>query len=391
MEYRFVHRIGIQGYRSIRAMTIKLAQLNVITGPNGSGKSNLYRALRLLASTANGQLLQSLAAEGGLNSVLWAGPEKISNEMRRGEVEVQGTGRSKPVALKLGIAAEPLSYCFDLGLPVPSGSMFVLDPEMKRECLWHGMAMDARSLCADRRKGSLRCRSGGGKWQDVDLRIAPQASMLSEYADPFSAPELIVIRQTLESWRFYDTFRTDEDSPARRIQPGTFTPVMSGDGRDLAAAFQTIREVGDSEQLGQLVDAAFPGCRVKVGVTDSGLKLSLVQPGMLRDLSAAELSDGTLRYLLLLTALMTPRPPSLMVLNEPENSLHPDLIPALGKLILDASQRSQVIVVTHNAALVRELEQDEDCLAIRLQKELGETVIENATALDQFGWQWPSR
>ncbi len=76
--------------------------------------------------------------------------------------------------------------------------------------------------------------------------------------------------------------------------------------------------------------------------------MSLEQPGMLRGLTAAELSDGTLRFLLLVAALLTPRPPELMVLNELENSLHPELIPALGRLIKRAAESSQVIVVSHN-------------------------------------------
>ncbi|MEM7474671.1 MAG: AAA family ATPase [Planctomycetota bacterium] len=391
MDYNFIHRIAIAGYRSIRALTISLGQLNVVTGPNGCGKSNLYRALGLLSNTAQGQLVASLAREGGLSSVLWAGPESMSGSMQAGTQPVQGTLRKKPVALKLGIAAEPFSYCFDLGLPVPSASMFSRDPEMKRECLWRGIGMDAPSLCADRKKSTLRCRSAGGKWQDVDMLLHGQSSMLSEYLDPFGAPEIILMKQVLASWRFYDTFRTDSDSPARRVQPGTFTPVMASDGSNLAAALQTVREIGDSDQLNALIDQAFPGCRARVVSTDSGLELLLDQPGMLRELSVAEVSDGTLRFLLLVTALLSPRPPAFLVLNEPENSLHPELIPALATLISKAAERSQVLVVSHSQALVSALEEHEDCVSLHLQKKLGETTLVDSNALDQFGWKWPSR
>lgn len=121
------------------------------------------------------------------------------------------------------------------------------------------------------------------------------------------------------------------------------------------------------------------------------MKLSLEQPGMLRELTAAELSDGTLRFLLFVAALLTPRPPELMVLNEPENSLHPDLIPALSRLITLAAENSQMIVVSHNAALVDQLEAEEICVPIRLEKESGETVLQNSDLLSQYGWKWPSR
>lgn len=371
-----IDRIAVSGYRSIRSIILRLGQLNVVTGANGSGKTNLYRALRLIADAADGRLAESLAREGGFESVRWAGPKKSGKD---------------PVSLRLGFTADPLSYCFDFGLPQPSNSMFGSDPEMKRECLWRGVGMDAKSLCADRRVGTLRCRGAKGKWQDIDVNLTRQASMLSEYADPMAAPELVIMRETLRRWRFYDTFRVDAQSPARRACVGTFTPIMASDGSDLPAAIQTIREIGDCDGLNQAIDDAFPGSRVRVVSSDSGMQLSLEQPGMLRDLSAAELSDGTLRFLLLVAALLTPRPSELMVLNEPENSLHPDLIPALARLITLAAENSQVIVVSHNAVLVDQLEADEICVPTRLEKEAGETVLQNADLLSQHGWNWPSR
>lgn len=86
-----LHTLAIHGYRSLRELTLKLGQLNLITGPNGSGKSNIYRSIRLLASAADGELIRALAKEGGLQSTLWAGPEKISREMELGYVPIQGT------------------------------------------------------------------------------------------------------------------------------------------------------------------------------------------------------------------------------------------------------------------------------------------------------------
>src|SRR6516164_4130708 len=78
-----ITRIAIAGYRSLRDVRIALGALNVITGANGSGKSSLYRALRLLADIAQGRIIQSLAAEGGLNSTLWAGPESFGRAVKQ--------------------------------------------------------------------------------------------------------------------------------------------------------------------------------------------------------------------------------------------------------------------------------------------------------------------
>lgn len=104
-----------------------LGPLNLITGPNGSGKSNLYKALRLLAQTASGGVIHSLADEGGLHSTFWAGPEEITGAMRRGEAEIQGGPRKDVVRLKLGFASETFGYTISLGLPEPQQSAFCFD------------------------------------------------------------------------------------------------------------------------------------------------------------------------------------------------------------------------------------------------------------------------
>jgi predicted ATPase len=106
-------------------------------------------------------------------------------------------------------------------------------------------------------------------------------------------------------------------------QIGTRTPVLSHDGADLAAALQTIREIGDAEALDDAVRCAFPGSHVEITAPGGRFELALRQPGLLRPLRAAELSDGTLRYLLWAAALLTPRPPEMLVLNEPEALARP--------------------------------------------------------------------
>ena len=127
--------VAIANYRSLRHIVIRLQNLNVLTGANGSGKSSFYRALRLLADTAQGRVVSSLAREGGLQSTLWAGPESVARSVRRGEHAVEGTRRQHAVNLRLGFASDDLGYLIDLGLPKPSTSAFALDPEIKRECL----------------------------------------------------------------------------------------------------------------------------------------------------------------------------------------------------------------------------------------------------------------
>jgi predicted ATPase len=135
-----------------------------------------------------------------------------------------------------------------------------------------------------------------------------------------------------------------------------------------------------------------------VSITDAGglFDLAVQQPGMLRPLRSAELSDGTLRFLLWAAALLSPRPPSLMVLNEPETSLHPDLVRPLATLIRSAAKVTQVLVVTHSRALIGFLGADgdedrEDTARIELYKDCGETLIVGQTRLTAPSWDWGSR
>ncbi|RYF83019.1 MAG: ATP-binding protein [Comamonadaceae bacterium] len=394
--------LAIGHYRSLRQLALPLARLTVITGPNGSGKSSVYRAMRLMADVAQGGVIRSLAREGGLSSTLWAGPERISAAMRRGEVAVQGTTRragDSPVRLLLGFGAaeaEGFGYAIDIGFPVemPS-SPFTQDPEIKGEWLWHGPVPRPASLLVERKGAALRGRAQGAAWQSLGRPVPGWASMLTEFADPRSAPEMLTLREQLRSWRFYDHFRSDVDAPARQPQLGTRTPVLSADGADLAAAIETIREIGDAQAFDAAVQDAFPGARVEVQRTDDGRFLTLMrQHGLLRPLAAAELSDGTLRYLLWAAALLSPRPPALLVLNEPETSLHPDLLPALGRLIVRAARDTQVIVVSHANRLIAALDVAADATTLQpiaLQKDFGETRIANLPMDAIPFWQWPAR
>ena len=368
--------VAVRGYRSLREVVLPFGPLTVITGANGTGKSSVYRALRLLADCGRGEVIASLAAEGGLQSARWAGPDTAN----------------RPVELELGYAADDVGYLVDLGLPVPSSSMFDRDPHLKREAVFAGPSLRPASTLVQRDgPTAYRCGDAGGR-QELTRSLPSYRSVLTEFADPAQLPELAAVRDRLRGWRFYDGFRADAAAPARRPQVGTRAPRLADDGSNLAAAIQTIIEAGSgagAEELGRAVAGAFDGASLSVLSTDGLFELQMHQPGMRRPLRVAELSDGTLRFLLWAAALLAPDPPSLMVLNEPENSLHPDLIEPMAGLIRGAAARTQVVAVSHSAALTEHL--GTDAVRVALIKRDGATAVEGQGLLDVPAWHWGSR
>lgn len=357
-----VAEVWIEGYRSIRSLRLPLDPLTVIVGPNGSGKTNVYRAMRIVSVAAQGALARSLAAEGGLPSVLWAGPRK----------------KSAGASFTVGVALDDFAYEITCG-PIPEpGSPFKLDPDVKKELLWIIDGAD-RHLVAERgAAGTAQVRDAAGTRATFPFELSGAESLLAQLAEPHRFPLLSLVHNTLARWRFYHHFRTDADAELRQPQIGVRTVALGHDGADLAAALMTIQDIGDAPRLHASIERAFPGSRLELCEDRGRFSFRLAVPSLLRPLEAADLSDGTLRYLCLAAALLSPRTPPLLALNEPETSLHAELLPALAELLVDAMTRGQVLVTTHSDVLTQALRPHLRRPPLRLALRDGATVAASA-------------
>ncbi|MEQ1822931.1 MAG: AAA family ATPase, partial [Fimbriimonadaceae bacterium] len=349
-----VNQLRIEGYRSIRELTLPLRQLNVIVGPNGCGKSNLYQSVSLLRAAAAGDLSRTLASEGGFPSALWAGDRS-----------------GGPVRMKLGVTIDDFDYDLELGLPQP-GTAFELDPHIKSELIYQRVG--SKKICwLDRGTNGCTLRDASGKRVPYPMALDHSESVLNQISDPHNFPILTSLRTSLLKWRFYHGFRSDAASPMRSPQVGVRTMAMSADGSDLAAALQTIAEIRPALILQNAVRDAFPNSHLSIRGNRGVFEVEMATQGIHRSLTAKELSDGTLRYLCLLAALLSPSPAPLLALNEPETSLHEDLLWPLARLIISCAEGSQIWLTTHSRTLTASIKEEPTAFVIDLEKVDGVT------------------
>ena len=358
--------MSAENYRSLRSIRMDLGRVNLFVGENGAGKSNLYRSLQLVQAAVRGSFAHEIAAEGGMASALWTGKRR-PNEPVRIRLETELLDEDRAITFR---------YRIEAGLRPPAAAGFAFEPQVKAEEL----SVEAgRPVTVMKRAGpGVMVRGETGRMIEHPEQALPSETAVALLGDAGHYPEIGTFRRAVSQWRFFHGFRSDRDSPLRRPCLAVTAPLLDEDGANMAAVFATLAWTRqDTVDLDRAVADAFGGARLSVPEPEEFASYGLIFPQFpQRVFQPRELSDGQIRFLALAAALLSYRAPPLIALNEPEASLHPDMLPPLAGMIERAARTSQIWIVTHSERLAGEVERRCGIRAKRVVRREGATSID---------------
>ena len=363
-----IRRLKISGMLSFgpEGIDLPMEPLNVLIGPNGSGKSNFIEALALLQAAPR-DLSAPIRRMGGISGWLWKGDG--AHEMAVVEAVVSYRRGVMPLrhTLLMGQHGERFAVRYESITNEP------INPDDNPPDAYYvstGNKAEINTLVAGV-GGQRRVRT-------LDLgTLHHDASILSQREDPDLYPELAWLQKQYRGIELYRNWEFGPDAGLRRSpradEPSTF---LTERAENLPLLLSKLR--GENRQefvksLQQLYDG-IDNFHVEVG--GGRADLFVVERGSgARYIPASRLSDGTLRYMALAAILLDPEPPPLVVIEEPELGLHPDLTLGIGRMLVEASQRMQLVVTTHSTGLIDALD-DHPSSVVVCEKYDGESTFD---------------
>jgi predicted ATPase len=370
----------------------ELRPLNVLIGPNGSGKSNLIEVIGLLNSTSK-DLAEPFRETGGVDEWIWKGEPKGATAII--EATAQVSCLAKPAGFRFPSQKRPtkrrpsfVPLGYKLAFRASHYQLEIVDERVQVDF------PPPRSVFQPPREVFFAYENGrpmlyvrGGKRRLRPEEINPQKSVLSQRKDPEQYPELTALGRLFSSFRFYRDWEFGIGARAREASPAD-APVdfLEESVRNLALMLNQLnnRPETEADLLRYLTTFYADVESLKPDVMGGRVGIRLQEKGKF-SVSAARLSDGILRWMALLTILLHPSPPPLVCLEEPELGLHPDVIRPLAKLLVQASQRMQLIVTTHSDVLVDELTETPEAVIV-CEKEAGATALRRLERKELSRW-----
>jgi predicted ATPase len=342
-------RFEVEGFRSLRQIDWHPGNLNVVIGPNGSGKSNLLRTLELLSVAASGGLGVYIKREGGIEPLMWDGrtdhirlrcklspAEEWRDPDREGFTYDLSLGRLG-VSSAYRVESEILGNFYEVELGTRQEPFKLLERDLRQAVIFDS---EQRKLVAQQES------------------VPEEETLLSLGAGPFTANRLIVTHQQhLARWGVYQRLHTDRDAPIRAPTVARMETSLNADGQNLISVLHTLYSTNRDfkNEVNTAMRTAFSNDFDEIvfpPAADQRIQLRLRWRSLQREQSAADLSDGTLRFLFLMAALANPSPPPLIAIDEPETGLHPSMLPIVAEYARDAARRTQVILTTHSPDLL---------------------------------------
>ena len=333
-------KISIKGFRRLQDVELEMRDLAVMIGANGSGKTSFLDALSTLAASANGLLSDTLQAKGGITGILTRG--------RAQELEIKLSMQvPDKAALRYSLTLSPKALSYEVKDETLTQQRDPSKPEPFKY-------IESRGL-------DVKYFQDGSGLLRPNWDHNPLETSLSQVPKMYREPE--TLRKSLASCTYYSALDVSENSPIRLPQVMRPAKLPGANGEDLVSCLYDLREtdLDRFEMVENIISAAFPDFeRLSFPAAAAGkLSMTWTDRNFSQPISIHELSEGTLRFLWLVTLLQSQSLATITLLDEPEVSLHPELLRHLAYLMREASKHTQLIVATHSDRLIRFLQPHE--------------------------------
>jgi predicted ATPase len=329
-----IERLKLKNILSFRDTTVKLGRLNVLIGANAVGKSNLSEVIGLLQALPTG-LAQVMLRGGGVRQWLWLGEDLPVTASIECDLRLRKGRQVGPLSYQLQILGDANDYAVQ-------GEELVKREKRGAERYFSRARTEANVF--DR----------GLELPSTRMPVAIAESVFSQFKNPADLTPITVCGQELAEIQIFREFRTGPRSLMRQgISTDTPKDGLQDGADNLPMVLQDLHFQDRDKRIEPLLRRfceRFTDVKVEIGRGVARIYLS--EAGLKGKISAARMSDGTLKFLALLAALFHPKAPPLMCIEEPELGLHPDALQLVAELLLEASESMQLIVTTHSEALV---------------------------------------
>ena len=341
----FIQRLRIGGLLSFPPDMdfFELQPLNVLIGPNASGKTNFIEVLELLRATPT-DFAAAIRDGGGVAEWVWKG------DYRPPIIEVEtGPGPLPDQLLK-----------YRLSFTTIGPRVNIIDEAIEKINTQQGVAPYFYYMFQQGRPViNIRVRTPGKQAEERKLQWDERSldqSVLAQRKDPNLYPELFFLGRRFQTIQMFREWTFGRYSALRQPQRADLPEQrLLSDSSNLALVLNQI-EHKSGPTLNEHLRRFFPRFeRISTVISGGTVQFYLHEPGFRAPIPPTRLSDGTIRFIALLATLLAPEPPSLVCIEEPELGLHPDAVALLADLLVEASQRMQLVVTTHSDALVSAL------------------------------------